>query len=332
MAAAFADIGKKSEDVAATTDKMWASIDAGTLAIATEGEAAKLTAVALEASEEATRQNVQATQEYEDRLRAGREAQDAYTSAVMQSADVTLNYEKAERNTTKALEEQRVKEEELRVALDTHGVGSEQAKVATEALKDQTLNTKDALLRQADQAVATAAHNAELGGSSLDAAGKAQVQRDFLSQLAQTLAPGSELRAFLDGYIAQLDQVPKAKNTTVRTTYETVYTTYGSPNHGFDIAAETGHAYARGGPLKKGVPALVGEEGPELIMPTADGFVHTAGETASMLSGGFGAGSAPSLGGGGVTVNISGVVGDKDAVIGWVHEGLRQYDSARRTS
>jgi TP901 family phage tail tape measure protein len=50
---------------------------------------------------------------------------------------------------------------------------------------------------------------------------------------------------------------------------------------------------AGGGPIRRGVPYIVGEEGPELITPSANGFVHTANETRQMLSGGNPSGGGP---------------------------------------
>lgn len=44
-------------------------------------------------------------------------------------------------------------------------------------------------------------------------------------------------------------------------------------------------AKAAGGSIVAGKTYLVGEEGPELISPSRNGFVHTAGETAGMLGG-----------------------------------------------
>lgn len=49
---------------------------------------------------------------------------------------------------------------------------------------------------------------------------------------------------------------------------------------------------AVGGPIRAGVPYLVGEKGPELITPTADGYVHTADATKAM-------------GGGGTSINVT---------------------------
>ena len=48
---------------------------------------------------------------------------------------------------------------------------------------------------------------------------------------------------------------------------------------------KVGGTFADGGYMPAGGPYLVGEEGPELITPTRSGYVHTAPETASILSG-----------------------------------------------
>lgn len=45
---------------------------------------------------------------------------------------------------------------------------------------------------------------------------------------------------------------------------------------------------ASGGPIKAGVPYIVGEQGPELIVPSQNGMVHNAGATAAMMSGSSG--------------------------------------------
>ncbi|WP_425874310.1 hypothetical protein [Micromonospora sp. DT62] len=55
---------------------------------------------------------------------------------------------------------------------------------------------------------------------------------------------------------------------------------------------------AKGGPVKAGTPYIVGEEGPELITPSRDGYVHTAKETARMMAGSRSAGSPMAFTGG----------------------------------
>ena len=47
-------------------------------------------------------------------------------------------------------------------------------------------------------------------------------------------------------------------------------------------------ARAKGGPVRPGQPYLVGEEGPELVTPSRNGWVHTAQQTAAMSKGHFG--------------------------------------------
>jgi hypothetical protein len=72
---------------------------------------------------------------------------------------------------------------------------------------------------------------------------------------------------------------------------------------------------ALGGPVRKGQPYVVGEEGPELVVPDANGTVMTAAETSSILAGGaggralVGASSSPS-----VVVHLEGaVIAGRDA-------------------
>lgn len=59
---------------------------------------------------------------------------------------------------------------------------------------------------------------------------------------------------------------------------------------------------ASGGPVKAGQPYLVGEEGPEIIMPNRDGMVMTASETAAMLANRGRSSGGGAAGGDGVTV------------------------------
>ncbi len=62
---------------------------------------------------------------------------------------------------------------------------------------------------------------------------------------------------------------------------------------------------AVGGPISAGTPYLVGEQGPELILPSANGYVLTASETSALMAGSQGAGAG---GGGGTIINGLSVV------------------------
>jgi hypothetical protein len=86
---------------------------------------------------------------------------------------------------------------------------------------------------------------------------------------------------------------------------------------------------ARGGPVEAGEPYIVGEEGPELVIPKMSGTVIPAGPTAAMLGAagraGRPLGAASTGNGGGVVVNVqfSGSVGmDPGVVIDAVEEGV----------
>jgi len=60
---------------------------------------------------------------------------------------------------------------------------------------------------------------------------------------------------------------------------------------------------ASGGPISSGQPYLVGEEGPELITASRNGYVHTADKTKRM----FGGGNSVAGGAGGSTINLGGM-------------------------
>lgn len=101
----------------------------------------------------------------------------------------------------------------------------EQVVKYTEAMKDGTLSADQreqagvdllqSFLREAEAAGALAEEQAKAGGSTLDAAGKAAVQKQRLEELAGTLDPASPLRAQLQGYINKLGEVPSSVNTTL---------------------------------------------------------------------------------------------------------------------
>ncbi|MGW9196049.1 hypothetical protein [Micromonospora chersina] len=74
------------------------------------------------------------------------------------------------------------------------------------------------------------------------------------------------------------------------------YETHGSIQ-GEHIIGQGTKTRASGGPIKAGTPYLVGEEGPELITPTADGYVHDAGKTARLRAA-LKAGRSPAMAGG----------------------------------
>lgn len=79
--------------------------------------------------------------------------------------------------------------------------------------------------------------------------------------------------------------------------------------------------FAKGGAYPGGV-ALVGEEGPELINFNRGGYVHTAGETASILRGGNGSGSGITIREVNITANSE--AEGRNAAIGFISE-MQKY-------
>jgi hypothetical protein len=80
---------------------------------------------------------------------------------------------------------------------------------------------------------------------------------------------------------------------------------------------------ASGGPVKKSTPYLVGERGPEIVVP-GSGYVIP---NRKLVQAG-----APSGSGGMVTINVTAGVGDPAAIGRTVVEAIRQYERTSGTS
>mgnify|MGYP001613950088 CR=1 FL=1 len=113
-----------------------------------------------------------------------------------------------------------------------------------------------------------AARIAEQNDQQYTAEDSARVQREALQSVADTLAPGSPLRVQLEGYIAAL----LATEGHFTATIETVYTSSGTA-HGTTPVGRR----AKGGPVSAGEPYIVGEDGPELMVPGQSGTVVPSG-------------------------------------------------------
>jgi len=90
----------------------------------------------------------------------------------------------------------------------------------------------------------------------------------------------------------------------------------GGSGGGGGIASLDSTPRAGGGPVSAGQLYMVGEQGPEYFVPQQSGTIIPNGQG----------------GGGGDTINIylSGVVGDGDAVIRTIHDGLRRLERSKR--
>lgn len=145
---------------------------------------------------------------------------------------------------------------------------------ASEDTQKAFLDAEQAVLSQAAAAAKAADDQANLAGKTLTAADEATIQKNELQKVADALAPGSALRQALDAYIAQLEKIPATVATSVifqTPSGKTGAATTGSTG-GID-RSYIGGAKASGGPVSAGVPYLVGEKGPEIVVPAAAGNV-----------------------------------------------------------
>lgn len=87
-----------------------------------------------------------------------------------------------------------------------------------------------------------------------------------------------------------------------------------------DPGSPGGHTagFADGGPVMGGIPITVGERGRELFVPWTDGMIVPNGG----FKNGRGGGGALSFGGGAITINVSGVVGNGEAVANEIRKHL----------
>jgi hypothetical protein len=77
---------------------------------------------------------------------------------------------------------------------------------------------------------------------------------------------------------------------------------------------------ADGGPVRAGMPTMVGEVGPELFVPQSNGRILSADDLARV---------GP-VGGQGVTIVVNSPIGRPDDVVRWMREELRRLDRGQR--
>lgn len=114
----------------------------------------------------------------------------------------------------------------------------------------------------------------------------------FIDHLNVMISDGRLTAEQVDIIISRLNEqghaMARINGTVVQTSHVHTVTTVGvfDPFTGSSSDAFVLEGRARGGPIAAGQPYIVGEEGPELIVPSGAGMVMTAGQTSGMLSGG----------------------------------------------
>ena len=152
------------------------------------------------------------------------------------------------------------------------------------------IDAESAMIDQAEAAGKAAEQQAILNGQTDTAAAYNEAYRSELVKLRDSLAPGSPLRAALDGYIAKLDSIKPNYDTTVTATLRDEVT--GRLNalaQRAALALNFGGPRAAGGPVNPSSYYVVGEKGPELFVPDSAGTIVPnggGGSAASVASGG----------------------------------------------
>lgn len=178
----------------------------------------------------------------------------------------------------------------------------DQAKGSLEKKNVVTSGEEKALLRAVSAADQNIQALEKTGATSDVTSGKFNSQRDSLIKLAEKMGMS---RSAAQQYIDKLLQIPGNVNTKISMTgIPTALSDLRLLKNKIDglptykkfryiveqnqvtIRTDAGgkKALAGGGPMRAGETYLVGEEGPELVTPTANGYVHDAKATAAMAS------------------------------------------------
>ena len=234
-------------------------------------------------------------------------------------------------------------------------VSNEEAEIASrKALKDYNESLKDGSLSADDRRLKELALQGTLikqseafrdlvgiqkvaKDESYSAADASIVQATKLGELAATLAPNSPVRKHLQGLawdlmvVANQDPVIKLRVETEAAVNKirALLRLSADATIGIDelnaYSANFPDARAGGGPVNSGTPYIVGEQGPELFVPSGYGRIMDAFSTSKALLNNAGG----SMGGGGsnVTINVNvSPTADKAAIGQTIVEAISSYE------
>ena len=142
------------------------------------------------------------------------------------------------------------------------------------AQSEEVDRATEAQLRAAEAVVSYRVEQLEASGQTVTVVERTKMQREALQTLADEL--DGPVRDALLAYIAQLDGIPRQIDTWVNANYRDVYHSEMSRDDARARNAGSVNNYparASGGPVSAGRTYLVGEQGPELITPSAGGTV-----------------------------------------------------------
>jgi len=200
---------------------------------------------------DATKELADAQQAIIDQLQKERDAYDAALDAKLGFFNADIAARNAQRDTANALDE-------------LNGILTDIQQGDYEGTMRDIAQAQDDFL---SSALSSAAAQAELKRKAGDAAGATKAQITELQRIQSTLAPGSPLRAALQGYIDDLTILQRVGGPL--TPLLGLNRDLGQIRTG-GILIE---GNAQGGNVYGGTPSIVGENGPELFVPQSAGYI-----------------------------------------------------------
>jgi len=198
---------------------------------------------------------------YDKSLEATAEQIRDLTNATLEQFNQDLAYENQVRRTEDAIRE--------------YALTTSDAEASTRDIEQAAADAAAAALAQAAAAVQANDDIAAMTDEVEKAAAQNELLRIELEKVANTLDPSDPLRRQLLGYIAELDSIPGARETVITTRYraiqeaEAAATAFRSSTS-FQQAVEGTFqmpAFASGGIVTRPTVGLIGEAGPEAIVP-----------------------------------------------------------------
>lgn len=162
------------------------------------------------------REAAAAARELTQDLDAEAEALDDVANATLASFDAGIRYARGINSLEDAQADYNAKEKEWLDLSRQRGPASAAAVAAGEAMERAELDLRDAVLQVSAASASNAEQQAKMNGQTFNMARDAiPAQIAELSRLRDTLAPGSPLLGFINGYIEQLKKIPASIQTTV---------------------------------------------------------------------------------------------------------------------
>jgi len=134
-------------------------------------------------------------------------------------------------------------------------------------LADALDDSNASLEQQFDAAIRSSEAFATLNGESLNTQGATRRQIESLQGLINTLAPGSPLRNALQGYLDQLRAIPAKVSTQTELRVRGATLTRTGDTFGWNPQPGQVIVGADGGIVNRPTMALIGEAGPEAVVP-----------------------------------------------------------------